>query len=386
MRLFANEILLGRYRLESLLGEGGMGMVWRARDHQEDRDVAIKFVKDAAGPDEHRRFLREARAAMAVDHPAIVRVFSVETAPDGTPMMIMELLRGETLAEMIERVGRLTLAQCADIFLPIVSAVGTAHAKGVIHRDLKPENVFLVEVPKGKPPEVRVLDFGIAKLTALEGDAKATAGLTSTGTLLGTPYYMSPEQVFADKDLDHRADIWSLGVVLYECLSGRKPVQGDSLGQLLRVITTASMPPLRALSPELPEDVLALNERMLRVDRNDRPSDLREVYTVFRAYTSAQASPFSGATLRISGLPEHGIGTGPVAAVAPALTPAPGQMPSDSGARSGSISASTPMPSGVPSGRPGWLLPAALVAGLVVAGGGFGLRSAMTAPAAGTAP
>ncbi|MBK7397009.1 MAG: serine/threonine protein kinase [Myxococcales bacterium] len=199
-----DEIIAERYRLERVLGQGGMGVVWAARDLRSEERVALKFLKAGEGGEAGiRRFVREARAAMALSHPNIVHVHTLTADRHGSPVMVMDLLEGESLATRLRRVRRLEVSTLAGILVQIVSAVGAAHAAGIVHRDLKPDNVFLV----GEPPSVRVLDFGIAKLTAREGDAAASTALTNTGAMLGTPFYMAPEQVFGERDLDHRADV-----------------------------------------------------------------------------------------------------------------------------------------------------------------------------------
>jgi serine/threonine protein kinase len=280
-------VLAGRYRLERLLGEGGMGMVWEAFDLHKNNSVALKFLKgpSANTPAMHKRFAREARAAMAVSHPNVVRVHEVTVADDGSPMMVMDFLRGESLEARRARIVRFAIPQFARIFQRVLSGVGTAHAVGIVHRDLKPDNIFLVK-PEDGPEDVCVLDFGIAKLTASEGDAAATAHLTATGAVMGTPYYMSPEQVFGEKNIDHRADIWSLGVILYECLCGKKPFEGDNFGQLFKSISMGTFIELEHLVPGLPKDIGELSTRMLANKREHRLGDLREAYEVFKSYAS----------------------------------------------------------------------------------------------------
>jgi serine/threonine-protein kinase len=178
--------------------------------------------------------------------------------------------------------------------VPIVSAIGSAHSVGIVHRDLKPENVFLHAVADGEV-HARVLDFGIAKLSAPEGAAAATAHLTSTGAVMGTPYYMAPEQVFGEKDLDHRADVWAVGVMSYECLAGNKPFDGDNVGQLFKAIVTGTLVPLENVAPHLPKDVTDAIGRLLKLDRNERSPDLRELYEILKRYSTVDASSFGSA-------------------------------------------------------------------------------------------
>lgn len=296
MLLKPDDILGNRLRLERLIGEGGMGSVWCAYDLRENQRVALKFLRGSGSESSLKRFFREARTAIAIAHPNVVRVHEVLVGPDGMPIMVMDYLEGESLGARLEREQKLPLEETVRIVSQVLGAIGSAHARGVVHRDLKPDNIFLCA---GGPSanDVRVLDFGVAKLTAEKGEAMATAGLTATGAVIGTPYYMSPEQVFADKTIDHRADIWSLGIILYECLSGKKPIGGESIGALLRSITNGDMPPLRSVEPGLPEPIYALVDRMISVDREKRPKDLREVFEVVSAFSPVRRIiPFGEAT------------------------------------------------------------------------------------------
>jgi serine/threonine-protein kinase len=256
-----------------------MGVVWAARDAKRGEAVALKFVKNmgAGRPDVRRRFLREARAASLLNHPNVVRIQEILELEDGSPVLVMDLLNGRSLGEHLKRVGLIPLPELGAILQPVVDAVGAAHARGIIHRDLKPDNIFLVDTTDGRR-EVRVLDFGAAKLTAAAGDAAVTGGgdLTRTGDMIGTPFYMSPEQAFGD-DIDGRTDVWSLGVILFECLTGRRPFDAENGGQLLKRILSGEIPPLDA---RLPEDVRELVVSMLAKDRNARPADLARVSSV----------------------------------------------------------------------------------------------------------
>jgi serine/threonine-protein kinase len=241
----ASQVLDGKYRLVRPLGKGGMGTVWHAEHLTLSSPVALKLLESGVPreSDTLQRFLREARTAAALRSPHVVQI--LDYGVDGeTPYIAMELLEGESLAQRLSRLGTLSLGETARIVQHIGRAMARAHDAGVIHRDLKPENVFIVE--NDDEEVIKVLDFGIAKTTAAATTASA-AGATRTGALLGTPFYMSPEQCEAVKDLDHRTDIWSLGVIAYKCLLGRSAFTGDSLGQVILSICSHPLPvPSRA--------------------------------------------------------------------------------------------------------------------------------------------
>jgi tRNA A-37 threonylcarbamoyl transferase component Bud32 len=279
----AGEIIAKRYRLDEELGHGGMGVVWAATHMVTRRRVAMKFLR---GPtdlrtDMRRRFLREARAAGAIDHPNVVAVADVFELEDETPVIVMELLVGETLRDRLVRAQRLPLGQAACILLQVVAAVGSGHALGIVHRDLKPENIFLARAAAGEI--VKVLDFGIAKLLAGDADDAGTDSLTGTGSMLGTPSYMAPEQTLGEK-VDQRADVWALGVILYECLAGVRPLRGTGIGQVVLALATEGVQPLDRILPDLPQEVTAIVMRMLSRDRRDRPQDLLQVSEVLSRF------------------------------------------------------------------------------------------------------
>ncbi len=307
--LVAGEVVAKRYRLERELGRGGMGVVWEATHLITRRRVAVKFVLGPGHVHENlrRRFYREARAASAANHPNVVEVLDVFELDDGTPVMVMELLSGETLRERLAREGRLSIEATASILLPVVAALGTAHALGIVHRDLKPENVFVCK-GEGQSVSVKVLDFGVAKLTALDepGEASESDSITGTGSTLGTPCYMAPEQATGDKDIDARADIWALGVMLYECLAGARPVEGSGIGQVVMKLMTDGIKPLHEVVSGLPPDVTALVMRMLIRVRADRVQDLREVEGVLARYgTSGPVTVYTGAPLSVAAAPRR---------------------------------------------------------------------------------
>ncbi len=299
--LSAGLVVGARYRLERRLGRGGMGEVWSAEQLITRKRVALKFLTAGTGDDAEtrHRFLREARAACAVSHPNVVQVHDVIELEGEVPALVMELLKGESLEAKLQRDGKLPIEEALAIMLRVVSAVGTAHTLGIVHRDLKPDNIFLAETPEGV--DVKVLDFGIAKFATTDAGA-ATAELTATGATLGTPFYMSPEQAFGEKRVDHRADIWSLGIVLFRCLSGELPTRADNLGQILKIIMVRSIPRLADAAPEVPKPVAALVDKMLSYEPADRPSDLREVKAALEAFLHVRVTDFGAPAIDASSL------------------------------------------------------------------------------------
>jgi eukaryotic-like serine/threonine-protein kinase len=292
--LVEGSLIAGRYRLEHLLGEGGMGTVWAATHTVTRRSVAMKFLKDSMRhrKDLRERFLREAAAASSLKHPNVVEIIDVFDFEEGSPVMVMELLKGETLGQKLLRDERLSVEETAALLLPVVSAVGAAHAHGIVHRDLKPDNLFLLE--GGGEPSVKVLDFGIAKLSAERYLQDGPAGmLTESGSMLGTPCYMAPEQASGESPVDHRADIWSLGVILYECLSGMRPIEGENLPQVVARLMSAGIMPLERIAPELPAEVTGLVKQMLTRDVGRRPASLVEVSRTLSHFTNVRAPDFA---------------------------------------------------------------------------------------------
>ena len=234
-----NRILAGRYRLEVRLGQGGMGSIWRAEHLVLQAPVAVKLIDRDAVPDEDTlsRFMREAKAAASLRSPHVVQI--IDYGVEGPlPFMVMELLEGETLAQRLKRVRRLSRQDTARVLTHVGRAVGRAHEACIVHRDLKPENVFLV---KNEDDEIaKVLDFGVAKIDHALLGSEGTR--TRTGSILGTPYYMSPEQAQGNKAVDSRSDLWSLGVIAFECLTGQRPFYSDGLGDLVLTICVRDMP------------------------------------------------------------------------------------------------------------------------------------------------
>jgi serine/threonine protein kinase len=278
------DVIAGKYRIEQLLGRGGMGAVFSAVHLISGKPVAIKWMLRAMGHEQARsRFLREARAAARVDHPHVVDVYDIGQDGDRGLYLVMQLLRGESLAQRLER-GPLPYAEAVEWLLPAMRGVSAVHEAGVIHRDLKPDNIFLCASRKGDPPEAKVLDFGISAVHAQEGK---DVTLTREGIVLGTPAYMPPEQLHDSRNVDARADVYAFGVILYEAITGKPPFTADSHnGLVLAIVTGAPMPPGN-LIPALPHGLTRVIMRAMAKRRDDRYPDVASLIEALTPYASA---------------------------------------------------------------------------------------------------
>lgn len=248
----SSSLVAGKYQLVRCIGQGGMGSVWEGRHTSLGTRVAIKFIEaDYADNGEARsRFDREARAAASLQSKHAIQIFDHGVTEDGKPYIVMEMLVGEPLDKRIQRIGQLPLQDTTRILQQVGRALTQAHDKGIVHRDLKPENIFLVASPDDDDEIAKVLDFGIAKIQN-DGSPGLTSS-TKTGAVLGTPYYMSPEQARGLRNVDHRTDIWSLGVIAFRAVTGRLPFEGESVGDLLVKICTSPIPVPSEVLPGLP--------------------------------------------------------------------------------------------------------------------------------------
>ena len=309
LHTFIGKIVEGKYRIEALIGRGGMGAVFRARNTRIDKAVALKVLYRGydKGSESERRFLREARIAGNLGHPNIVEVFDLGHLDEGMPFQVMELLEGQSLAQRVHHEGPLTESDALDIADQVLGALEAAHERGIIHRDLKPENVFLTE--RRGETTAKLLDFGVSKSLT-----EQTMSMTMTGVVVGTPYYLSPEQARGDREYDHRIDIWAMGVLLYESLTGVLPFNADSYEKLLvKILKQRPVAPSRfqpRISPSVEEVIL----RALSPDAADRPAsaqimleDLRDARRAardaFRAFGSDTMSdpprfPSADATIK----------------------------------------------------------------------------------------
>ncbi|HWO22986.1 MAG TPA: serine/threonine-protein kinase [Kofleriaceae bacterium] len=267
---------IGGYRILDKLGEGGMGKVYAAAHELLGKKVAIKVLlpQHSQNAELVQRFFNEARAATRINHPGIVEIFDFGRDQDGSAYIVMEYLRGESLAARLEREHTLSPAMVMRIIGQVTNALGQAHREGIIHRDLKPDNIFLVPDPDVIGGErAKILDFGIAKLTE-----DATAGVkTRAGVVIGTPTYMAPEQFRAASSVDHRADIYALGVVLYEMLTGRPPFMAEGLMAMMEMHMFESPPPPRSLVPALSQALEQVVLRALAKRPEDRQASAEEL-------------------------------------------------------------------------------------------------------------
>lgn len=270
-------VLDGQYQMEALLGKGGMGAVYRARHILLGDLVAIKVLPPEVRNNTEwlRRFRREGQAARRFRHPNAVTVYDLRTAADGTIYMVMEYVEGHTLDHEIKTRGRFSAAEALEILTPMMSVLDTAHTMGVVHRDLKPENIMIGKAADGGAPVVKLLDLGIAKMREIAGDNGGNTALTMAGQVLGTPYYMSPEQwgeIPRDQntEIDGRADIYSLGLVFYEMILGRRCFSGNTLHELRREHVTTKPRPLHEVAPGVPRGFSDAIERATAKDRADR--------------------------------------------------------------------------------------------------------------------
>jgi eukaryotic-like serine/threonine-protein kinase len=269
-------VLAGKFRIERVLGRGGMAVVVEAWHLTLRQRVALKFLTSVKDSATLERFIREARAVVRLQSDHVVKVYDVATTEDGHPFIVMEALDGKDLGAVLEeRSSGLAVADAVDHVLQAIDAIAEAHALGIIHRDLKPSNLFVARRADGEEL-VKVLDFGISKLEpGLEG--MKDKALTNTAAVVGSPLYMSPEQIRSAKKVDARTDIWSLGVILYELLMRVPPFEGETVGEVLSNAITATPAPMRTLRPDVPPDLEQAILRCLAKDRNERWSNVSDL-------------------------------------------------------------------------------------------------------------
>lgn len=284
-------ILAGKFRVDRKLGAGGMGIVLAATHLVLERRVAIKLMLGnlAEDPELLARFLREGKAAARLQGDHVAKVLDVGRLDDGRPFHVMELLEGLDLSAHVAQRGALPVPDAVDYLLQACEAVAEAHAVGIVHRDLKPANLFLTKDLYGEP-FVKVLDFGISKLIGLEFSTRPS--LTKSSAVLGSPQYMSPEQIRSTRDVDGRTDIWALGCILYELVTGRAAFGGETVGEVVSKISADDSPDLRVTRPDLPHGLAAVAAKCLRKKAEDRYASVSEL--------AAALLPFGGRSSKAS--------------------------------------------------------------------------------------
>ncbi len=292
------DILAGKYRVERVLGVGGMGVVVAAHHLQLDEKVALKFLlpEALANAEAVARFAREARAAVKIKSEHVARVSDVGTLQNGAPYMVMEYLEGGDLAAWLEQRGALPVEQAVEFVLQASVAVADAHALGIVHRDLKPANLFCVRRSDGQL-SIKVLDFGISKMNELGGAAPGS--MTRTSALMGSPLYMSPEQMRSSKDVDRQTDIWALGVILFELMTGRPAFDADTVTELAIKVASEPTPPIRSFRPDVPIELEAIVAKCLEKDRRNRYRNVAELALALLPFAPKRAK---ASVERISGI------------------------------------------------------------------------------------
>lgn len=285
------EVLNGKYRLERFIDIGGMGVIYQARNIAVNRTVVVKLLRDDLVSDDESviRFLREAKAANVVRHKNIVEVFDIDKTQSGIPFIVQEYLVGESLEQLLERNKEgVSSKQVLNLLIPVIEAIGEAHARGVVHRDIKPSNIFLTV--QNKELVAKVLDFGISKIAMSKNDIR----VTTTDLMLGSPAYMSPEQIHNPRDVTPRSDVWSIGVLLYEMLSGRLLFDTEQASVMMVKICTEDPRPLRELAPATPIGLVTVVNCALSRQLQGRYTDAAKMAQALREVRENELSTVTG--------------------------------------------------------------------------------------------
>ena len=280
------DVLAGKFRIEKVLGRGGMGVVVAATHLQLDERVALKFLLPEAL--NHReavaRFEREARAAVKIKSEHVARVTDVGVMDNGSPYMVMEFLNGMDLGQYLEQQGPLPIDEAIHYLLQACEAIAEAHSLGIVHRDLKPANLFRILRADGTP-SIKVLDFGISKVTTGQ-----EASMTQTSSMMGSPYYMSPEQMTSSKNVDQRTDVWALGIILHELLTGKVPYEGETIPEVCAKVLQVAPPDLQDFRKDAPWELQTVITRALAKKREDRYQNVAELSHALMAYGTSESS------------------------------------------------------------------------------------------------
>ena len=313
-------VLAGKYRVERIIGQGGMGLVVEARHIALDERIALKFLlpEYAQHPEAAPRFMREARIAAKIKSEHVVRVSDVGTLDTGAPYMLMEYLEGADLAKTLEKLGVFPVDDAIDYILQGCEAIAEAHQHGIVHRDLKPANLFLSKRPDGTPI-VKVLDFGISKISS----GSSIDNLTKTTAAMGSALYMSPEQMQQTRAVDHRTDIYALGIALYELLAGKQPYYADTLPQLCAEILTGTPTPIRSIRPEIPDELAQVIEKAYARDKGQRHQSIADLVIALAPFAPTRSQQMIDRVARMAGLPIPVAGTAGQRTSSPSAPPRP---------------------------------------------------------------
>ena len=303
-------IIDGKYRITRLLGTGGMGAVYEGENIRIRRKVAIKVLHGSVSsqPDVVARFEREAQASALVGSEHICEVLDLGELPDTSRYMVMEYLEGDTLSGLIKKSGRLSPFQSIPVLLQILDALGAAHAAGIVHRDLKPDNVFILPQKSGITNFVKILDFGVSKFSQLGGEAM---NVTRAGAVVGTPYYMSPEQARGSSAIDQRTDIYAIGVLLYQASTGQVPYQAETFNELLFKIVLEVAPPPQVYVPDMDPEFAAIIQRAMAREPDQRYQSCAQFREALVQFQSTRANPLPQFSLPAAAAPPRASAPGP---------------------------------------------------------------------------